>query len=79
MPGQLIVTCTDEGRSLSFGDGSSSFEILGTTHQLETLLVGQSLLVVEAMGSNVRIKGTLEHLTGLSHAGQKLMLGELDG
>ena len=79
MPGELIVTCTDEGRSLSFGDGSSCFEILGTTNQLETLLVGQSMLVVEAMGGNVRIKGTLEHLTGLSHAGQKLMLGELDG
>ena len=79
MPGQLTVTCTDEGRSLSFGEGSTSFEILGTTDQLESLLVGQSLLVVEAMGGNVRIRGTLEHLAGLSHAGQKLMLGELDG
>ena len=79
MPGQLTVTCTDEGRSLSFGEGLTSFEIQGTTNQLESLLVGQSLLVVEASGGNVRIRGTLEHLTGLSHAGQKLMLGELDG
>jgi len=79
MPTELVVTCTDERRSLSFGDGSSSFEILSTTNHLETLLIGQSLLVVEAMQGNVRIKGTLEHLTGISHAGQKLMLGELDG
>lgn len=79
VPGELVVTCTDEGRSLNFGDGSSSFEILGSSSQLESLLVGQSMLVVEAMARNVRIKGTLEHLTGLSHAGQKLMLGELDG
>ena len=79
MPGQLTVTCIDEDRSLSFGDGSTSFEILGTASQLETLLIGQSLLVAEAMGGNVRIRGSLEHLAGLSGAGQKLMLGELDG
>ena len=78
MPVQLIVICTDEGRRLSFGDRSPSFEILGTTNQLEALLVGQSLLVAEAMRDNVRIRGPLEYLAGLSLAGQKLMLGELD-
>jgi hypothetical protein len=79
MPGKLIVICTDESRRLSFSLDSSGFEIMGTTNRPRAAMVRQSRLFTEAASGNVRLRSTLEYLTGRSLAEQKLMQGELDG
>ncbi len=79
LPETLTVTNIDESRSLSFGEGGSSAEIIGTSAALESLLAGQDILVSMVMRGKLQFRGSLAHLSGLSNAGQKLLMGELDG
>jgi len=79
MPDKLIITCTNEERSLSFGGGDSQVELYGSSDQLESMLVGNSLLVQDTIAGKIRFRGTLQHMAGLSQACQKLMLGEING
>ncbi|MDA0979040.1 MAG: hypothetical protein O3B72_10800, partial [Proteobacteria bacterium] len=79
MPARLIITCSDEQRSLSFGEGEPRVELIATAKVLEQLLVGNTLLVQELISGKVRIRGKLQHMAGLTQACQKLMLGEIHG
>ncbi len=79
MPEKLIITATDESRNLTFGEGVNSAEIIGKASQLEPLLAGHSILVDEVIKGKLQFRGSLEYLTGISHAGQKLLVGDLDG
>ncbi len=79
MPDKLIITCTNEERSLSFGGGDSQVELYGSSNHLESMLVGNSLLVQDTIAGKIRFRGTLQHMAGLSQACQKLMLGEING
>lgn len=79
MPEKLIITATDESRSLSFGEGVNSAEIIGKASQLGPLLAGQSILVDDVMRGKLQFRGSLKYLTGISHAGQKFLVGDLDG
>ena len=38
-----------------------------------------SILVDEVIKGKLQFRGSLEYLTGISHAGQKLLVGDLDG
>ncbi len=79
MPEKLIITNTDEDRSLTFGEGIDTVEIIGRTRRLEPLLAGQGILAEEVMTGKLQYRGSLEHLTGMSNACQKLLMGELEG
>ncbi|MBT4159692.1 MAG: hypothetical protein HOC70_14055 [Gammaproteobacteria bacterium] len=79
VPAKVTITCTDEDRSLSFGEGETATEIIGRSAVLEDVLAGNTLMLHLVIGGKLRYRGTMEHLAGLSQAGQKIMLGELHG
>jgi len=79
MPEKLIITNKDEDRSLTFGEGIETVELIGTTNILEPLFAGHSILSLDVMTGKLQYRGSLEHLTGMSNACQKLLMGELDG
>lgn len=79
MPGQLLITCTDDDRSLSFGDGESKAEIIGHSTVLTALFLGQDVLVSAVISQKVRLRASMRHMAGLSNAGLDLMMGEIHG
>ncbi len=78
MPGAIRFINTDEDRDLVVGDGEAVIEIGGSTESLTGLLTGASVLIIELMGGNLTVKGSLQYVTILSGATFRLMLGELD-
>jgi hypothetical protein len=79
MPSKLIINNTDENRSLELGEGPDQVEIIANAHQLESLLIGGSLLTSEVMAGKIKYRGSLCHLAALTNAGQKVLMGEVDG
>jgi len=79
IPPRIVITCTEEGRSLVFGEGESAVEIHGSASVLEDVLAGNSLIALQVMKGKLRFRGSLKDLAQLSAAGQKIMLGELHG
>ncbi len=79
VPAKITFTCTDEDRSLSFGEGDPEVGIIGKSVVLEDVLAGNSLMIHLVAGGKLRYRGTMGHLASLSQAGQKIMLGELHG
>lgn len=79
MPEKLIVTNKLEKRNLTLGDGIETVEIIGNSKVLEPLLAGHGILADDVMRGRLQYRGSLKHLTGMSNACQRLLMGELDG
>ena len=79
LPDQLIITNQDENRSLSFGEGTETAEILGSSRRLEALLIGQTTLADDVSRGKMRFRGSMQHMAGISNVCQQLLLGDLDG
>ena len=79
LPSKVTFTCSDENRSLSFGEGDPAVEIIGQSAILEDVLAGNALMIHLVAGGKLRYRGRMQHLAALSQAGQKVMLGELHG
>ncbi len=76
MPRCLRIICTDEERELDFGEGEPEAELYGKADDLAGLLSGGSILISDLMEGKLTMISTMEHLTVLSEATQKMMLGE---
>lgn len=78
MPGAIKFISTDENRDLIVGEGEPDVEISGASRSLAHLLSGATVLISEVMKGKIRIRSSLHHLTVLSEATVKMMLGEFD-
>ena len=78
MPCSLIITCTNEHRSISFGEGRA-IELVGGPAQLNSALTGSGLIAMMVATGQLRFRGTMKELAEISAIGQKIMLGELHG
>jgi hypothetical protein len=78
MPKAIKFTSTDENRDLLFGTGDPEIEISGESKNLSHLLSGSNVLIGEVLAGRIRVHGSLHHLTILSEATLKMMLGEFE-
>ncbi len=78
MPGAIKFISTDENRDLLVGDGEPDVEISGESKTLSNVLSGTTVLIAEVMAGKIRIQSSLHHLSVLSEATIKMMLGEFD-
>lgn len=78
VPGSLVITCRDEDRSVTFGEGPG-IELVGTAKHLNEALTGSSLIAMMVITGQLRFRGSMQDLADISQAGQKIMLGELHG
>lgn len=78
MPDAIKFFSTDENRDLLVGDGEPVLEISGTSKNLSDLLSGATILISEVLAGKIRIRGSLHHVTVVTEATVKMMLGEFD-
>ncbi len=78
-PERLVVTCPKEARSLTFGEGDSTVEIVGSATNLSDVFTGSAVLADSVATGKLQVHASLEHLAGLSDAGIDILCGEARG
>jgi hypothetical protein len=75
MPDTMKLIITNEGRELVFGEGPELVVITGNSKNLASLFSGSSVLINELMRGNLKMRGTLKHMTVLSGVSLRSMVG----
>jgi hypothetical protein len=84
MPRTLKITCTNESRSLSFGETTDAqaepdTEIIADSSTLAEIFTGNAVLLNEVVGGKAWVRTSLQHMAGLSQAGIRMLMGEISG
>ncbi len=86
-PANLLVVNTSDGSQLTLGATEepaskgqrAAVELHGSESALQSVFLGQSLLVSDVMQGKLRFRGSLAQLAALTGIGQAILLGEVDG
>ena len=75
-PAGLRLVCTDDQRTMSFGDDADAPELHGTARALARCLVGETVIAEEVVEGRLHLSATIGELSALTGHGLAVMLGD---